>query len=385
MAVKRKDNKGRVLKDGESQRTDGRYMYRYTDFFGNRKTIYAKDLNELRKKEKEMQTLIEKDIDISKGNVSFTQYAEEWLKTKYNIKEATKTSYNDGIKIVSQHQLGRLPINKIKPVHIKGFLVWMVENGAKYGTIRQRYTLIKTIFKDAASQMIIERNPCVIKLRDIMKPNDKQIKFLTQNEEEMFLQFLNQHEEGKKYYLPIFFLINTGLRFGEFSGLTWDDIDLTNGFITINHQLMRVAGKKKMGKIVDTKTKASHRTIYISPKLCNMLKEHKNNRPKIEPIVDGYSGFVFLSPTSQLCINSVFNSKLRYLRNEYIKTTNNQLCELTAHVFRHTYCTRLIEKGVSIKTVQYLMGHSDISTTLNIYTHIDQKIVQEEMLKVFVE
>lgn len=376
MAVRRKDSNNKVLRAGESQRADGRYVYRYSDVTGKRHSIYAKDLNELRIKENEVQFKLNHKLDLVNGNVSLYDYADNWLNMKHNVCDNTKHTYRAILKSLKETELGNMILSEIKPTHIKNYLNDLVLEGTSYGYIHLKYTLIKLVFADAVVCEVIKTSPCSIKLSSIVKRDKKKNKFLTKREEEELLEFVKYDYDFSRYYLMIYFMLNTGLRIGEVGGLTWNDIDFKDGSIQISRQVLSI---DKVVRVTAPKSESANRTIYISEQLSSMLAEHKKRPRKIEPILDGYSGFVFLTPNNQPFFSIRFDNILLNLERKYKKETGNDITHLTPHVFRHTYCSRLIEKNIPPKIVQYIMGHSDITTTMDIYAHLEQQTIREKM------
>ena len=376
MATKRKDSKNKVLRNGESQRSDGRYVYRYTDALGNRHSVYAKDLNELRNKENEVETYLKEKLDMAQGNVTLHQYAKDWLEMKHNVSDNTMNTYRVLLGHLEETELGHMKVAEIRAYNIKDYLNTLVLENNSYGYIHLKYTFIRLVFADAVTCGAILTSPCNIKLSSIVKRGKKQEKYLTKREEKNLWEYIKSDDTYQKYYLMIYLMLNTGLRIGEVSGLTWNDIDFREGSIKITHQIIRL--DKKL-RVTDPKSDSANRTVYISDELCSMLQEHKKIPRKIEPMIDGYTGFVFLSKTNEPFYAINFDNILRALQHKYEKATGNSIIHLSAHLFRHTYCSRLVEKNVPPKIVQYIMGHSDITTTMDVYAHLEQNTVKEKI------
>lgn len=379
MATRRKDSKGKVLREGESERKDGRYVYRYTDVLGKRHCIYATNLNELRDKEKDVQANSNLMLDV--GNMKFCDYIKDWIEMRPNNKYNTLRAYNNSLGFISQKELGNMRIKDITTFHIKHFCLNLVNEGYKHETIKQRYNFMRMIFEDAVENKVIKENPCSFKLKMISRPEEKEVKFLTKAEEEVFMNFCKSDMVGKRYYFLFKFLLNTGVRFGECAGLTWNDVDCKEKTITISRQLM---GQTRSGfTLTEPKTPNSNRIIYLSNEFFEELMEYKKSpRPKIEPILEGHSNFIFLSTNGGFLYNANVNTVLKKLQLNCEKQTQIKLPILTVHLFRHTFCSRLIEQDVPVKVVQYTMGHSNISTTMNIYTHLELDTIKENMQKI---
>lgn len=212
---------------------------------------------------------------------------------------------------------------------------------------------------------------------------------ITRDEERKFLKFVAEDKHFSKYYDGIFILFKTGMRISEFCGLTLADIDLKARTIRINHQLQR-ARDGHLYVIDDnirrpeTKTPAGMRTIPMTDEVYDVFARVIKARkaPKVEPIVDGYTGFLFFTTWNGKTRPSVAMDWEHYFNHivaKYNKIYKIQMPNVTPHVCRHTYCSNMARSGMNPKTLQYLMGHSDISVTLNTYTHLSLEDAQQEI------
>jgi integrase len=180
----------------------------------------------------------------------------------------------------------------------------------------------------------------------------------------------------------VIILLETGLRVSELCGLTLDDVDFENRKIKVERQLCHYDGAKTMES---PKSKAGYRSIPMTDNVFESLQSVVKNRPVLdtEPVVDGVSGFVFLTvrkvPFFRNTIEQIFRILMKLYREEYPESA---MPSVTPHVLRHTFCTNLIKAGLDVKSVQYLMGHSDAQTTLNVYTHTNYESVAEKMRKI---
>ena len=187
-----------------------------------------------------------------------------------------------------------------------------------------------------------------------------------------------------KYYDEFVVLLNTGMRVSEFCGLTSKDLDFNNRKINVDHQLVRERNGKYY--VEKTKTQAGCRFIPMTNEVFQSLKRIIENRPKlkIEPFVDGYTGFILVDKNGNPKIALHIENEIRWSLKKYKKLfPNKPPIIVTPHVLRHTFCTNMINAGMDAKKLQYLMGHSDVSTTLNIYTHMGYEKASEQMLKIY--
>lgn len=225
---------------------------------------------------------------------------------------------------------------------------------------------------------IIRRNPFDFKLNMLTNNREKR-KALSEEEEREFFSYLKEDDMYSDWYDIVIFLRLTGLRISEALGLTWTkDIDLQERKITVDHQLLQnSSGDLYISK---PKTDSGIRTLYITNELMEVLVRLKK-RKKTTMIVDGYGGFLFAdrngNPKHAIQVERIF----RKIVKKYFEDTGKKI-KLTPHVLRHTYFTRMAEKGLSPKALQYIMGHSNINETLNVYTHFGFENIKEEIKKI---
>lgn len=176
-------------------------------------------------------------------------------------------------------------------------------------------------------------------------------------------------------------MIETGLRIGELTGLTLKDIDWKNNRIIINHQLQVQAGRKSL-YIETTKTEDGVRNIPLTPRAKEALENIIRNRnPKNIPeqVVDGYVGFLFLTRNGLPRHVFHYDEVFRNCVDKYNRTHALQLPNITPHILRHTFCTNCINAGMSVKSVQYLMGHATSAMTLDVYADSNMDKVSQDM------
>lgn len=136
--------------------------------------------------------------------------------------------------------------------------------------------------------------------------------------------------------------------------------------------------------IEETKTNAGTRVLPLSDDVYDCFKRilAKRNPPKIEPVIDGYSGFLFFDKERKPMVAMHWEKYFQHAVDKYNRTYKVQIPKITPHVCRHTYCSNMAKSGMNPKTLQYLMGHSDIGVTLNTYTHLKLEDAQKEVNKI---
>lgn len=384
---RRKDNKGRVLQKGESRRKDGRYVYQYSDIYGKRKSIYANTLSDLRKKEKKINRDLDDNIDTVGAEITLNEQFDKYISLKTQIRNSTKQNYIDLWNgNLRENALGNKRLCDIKKSDILRFYNSLSERGLKYSTIKSFNCMVSPCLDLAVDDDIIRKNPCVGCLGEFNNDSAERIS-LTLQEQEEFLGFIRQSKVYSVHYPLIIFMIGTAVRCGEAIGLTWDDVDFENKEVNINHQLIYKKSGGIYGFYADNpKTDSGARTIPMTIEVFKALIEQKKNqlskgwRTNVE--IDGYRDFVFSTKNRNPVMPSAVNNLLLNIVNKYNSTVGEmELPHISAHNLRHTGCTRMAEAGIDPKVLQYIMGHSKISVTMEVYNHISTERNRKEMGK----
>lgn len=239
MSGKRKDNKGRVLRTGESQRKDLKYQYRYTDVTGKRKTVYADDLQALRKKEQKIERDIQDGILYSEGTITVIALLERYIALRQGVRHATKVGYNFVLNLVKKEDFGHRPINTIKTSDAKLWFMKLQKDGRGYSTITSVRGVVKPAFQMACDEDIIRKNPFTFSLAGVVVNDSKKRVALTPEQQEIFMSFIKEDPHYSRYYDEFNVLLGTGMRVSEFCGLTMDDLDFANRKIRVERQLIR--------------------------------------------------------------------------------------------------------------------------------------------------
>lgn len=281
MSEKRRDNRNRILREGEYQRTDGRYRYRYIDEDGKEKNVYSWRLDKndptprgkkrelsLREKEKQIQADLFDHIVTRGGNYTVVELVEKQTSLKTGVGHNTKAGYKTVINVLNREAFGKQRIDKIRLSDAKAWLIKLQQvDGRGYSSIHS--------------------------IRGVLRPAFQ---------------------------------------------------------LAVDDDLIRI--------------------------LANRVA------PKIEPMVDGYAGFLFLDKNDKPMVALHWEKYLEHIIEKYNKIYRIQMPKVTPHVCRHTFCSNMAKSGMNPKTLQYIMGHSDISVTLNVYTHVQFDDAQAELLRV---
>jgi len=388
--AKGRDNKGRVLQMGEVQLDSGRYMYRYQTPFGQRKSVYswrltASDPTPAGKKQE--KSLREKIKDIEKQlrletfceDLTVCELVEKYIATKTGVTHSTKTGYKYVQNILAKEPFGQRKIASVKTSDAKIFLINMQKNGRGYSTIHTVRGVLRPAFQMAADDDMIIKNPFQFELHTVVVNDSVKRDALTREQERKFLQFIKEDSHYGQYYDAFFILFKTGLRISEFCGLTIKDVDFKNNVLKVNHQLQRTSDMKYI--CGPTKTENGVRDIPMKPDVVAAFKRIIKNRPKpkVEPVVDGYVGFLFLDKNGKPRVALHWEKYFQLSVEKYNSIYKVQMPKITPHVCRHTCCTNLAKSGMNPKVLQYIMGHGDISVTLDTYTHMKAEDAWDEM------
>lgn len=358
MSEKRRDNKGRILRTGESQRKDGRYAYKYIDAFGKQQFVYSwklvatdktpagkRELPALRDKIKEISRDLEDGIDTIGKKMTVCQLYAKQNGLRKNVKHGTKKGRDYLMGLLQDDPFGMKSIDAVKQSDAKEWAIRMSEKGFAFQTISN----FKRSLKAA----------------------------LTAKQEESLLAFMEQDTVYRKYRDEVIILLGTGLRISEFCGLT-TALDFKNRQINVDHQLLRDAD---IGYYIETpKTKNGIRQIPMSEEVYQALKRVLKNRGNAAPFsVEGYKNFLFLKNDGMPKVSANYDSMLKGLVKKYNKQNKEQLPNITPHILRHTFCTRLANAGMNPKALQYIMGHANITMALNYYAHATYDSAKAEM------
>lgn len=379
----RKDSKGRVLKQGESERKDGRYSYRYIGLDGKRREAYASSLNELRVKEK--QILKELDAGIVIEDTTLNEYFDRYMNTKKELRATTVTDYlNVYDKHVRDSWLGRKRVRDIRKSDILLFYKEKLDTLSD-GTVLTLSALISPTLELAVDDNVILKNPAKGCSKMLTKGAPRSA--VPESDLSEFLDYAKGLNHRSEFLLVVNLLLGTGLRVSEALGLTWDDVDLSNGTISVNKQLLYLSRKGvntlHIGK---PKTNSGYRIVPLPIELLKSLKRHKDATyfSSICTKLDGYSGFVFHTEKNTPMLYASINDYLNQVVKSYNKTHDNKIGHISCHLLRHTFCTRMARLGMNPHALQYIMGHNNFAITSKYYISNDYEFASEEFSRVCV-
>lgn len=392
---KRKDKDRIVLRKGESQRKDGNYDYRWTTRDGKRHSVYAKTLEELRAKEEEILRDKCDGIKTEARYVTINDVFEVWKQLKRGLKDNTFQNYKYMYEQFVKLDFGNTRVSQLKKSDVKRFYNMLADERAlKVSTIDSIHTVLHQVLDMAVDDAYLRNNPSDNVLKELKQAHNfdtEKRKALTVAEQELFLDFLRKKHQYNHWY-PIFaVMVGTGLRVGEVTGLRWCDIDLKENLIDVNHTLVYYnhAENGCYFNINTPKTKAGVRNVpmleFVKQAFIEERKYQMANGIRCNVKIDGYTDFIFVNRFGAAQHQGTLNKALRRIIrdcNDEVLERNEEnpvlLPRFSCHSLRHTFTTRMCEAGVNIKVIQDALGHSDISTTLNIYADVTKELKKKE-------
>lgn len=390
----RRDSKHRVLRRGESIRQDGRYQFKY-HVNGKAHFVYSwrleptdklpvgkKPCLSLRELEKQIGYDLDNRFDPVGKNITVNELVDRYLATKTGVKYNTQMNYNFVKNILKTHPFGDTKISRVKTSDAKLFLIKLQqEDGRGYSSVKTIRGVLRPAFQMAVDDDVLNKNPFGFQLAGVVVNDSVTREAITKEQMNKFLKFIHDDNVYCKYYEVIYILFHTGMRISEFCGLTISDIDLENNIVNIDHQLQRTSDMKYI--LDTTKTDAGTRKLPITQDVADCFRAILEDRkkPKYEKMIKGHTGFLFLDKNGNPEVAMHWQHRLNHMVKRYNDIYRVQMPNITPHVCRHTYCSNMAKSGMNPKTLQYLMGHSDISVTMNTYTHWGLEDAADELRK----
>lgn len=372
------------------------YEYKYQDARGRRKTVYSwkltpadrvpagkRDDISLREKIKQIQKDLNSNITPDGGDFTVLELVEKYISQKTGVRHNTRSNYNFVVNVIKKEAFGQKRIDKIKVSDAKEWLIKMQQvDGRGYSSIHTIRGVVRPAFQMAVDDDLLVKNLFEFQLNTVVVNDSVTREAITRQQERDFLKFVENDKHFCKYYDGIYILFKTGLRISEFVGLTKKNLDFENNRIIVDYQLQRTRDMKYV--IEDTKTESGERMVPMTPEVKEAFQRILTNRknPKVEPMVDGYRGFLFLDKNGRPMVALHWEKYFQHIREKYNNIYKVQMPKVTPHVCRHTFCSNMAKSGMNPKTLQYIMGHSEIGVTLNTYTHLGYEDAEEEMQKI---
>lgn len=338
-----------------------------------------------------------------KKSPTMNEMYQEWIEGKSGLKEITLYKYTYLYEKFIEPHFGEREVGSLKRKEFSDFYAFLAEERKlKPGTIRNYHNIIRQILQYAVDEEILKKNPSDGAWNAVDKSNWMRMSkrhALSVEEQTSLISFLNEDETCRRWLPSVQTMLGTGLRVGEFTGLRWCDVDMENGVIDINHNLGRVFRKEQTKDdgcqrteyhyrlyVGPPKTLESRRRIPMIPSVRKALEMEREiqerDSVRCRVSIDGYTDFIFLNSAGGVQTADALNKAFDRIRERHNRQNREVvLPRFSCHTMRHTFATRMYETGASLKTIQALMGHSDIRITMNVYAEATVSHKKQEMQK----
>jgi integrase len=343
------------------QRADGRWVARLNLPDGSRKTYYGTTQKEAAAKLKEAKKDLDDGVDLNAEKLTVAQYLDKWLASsvKPSVKPKTYEGYESICRVRVAPKIGTKKLAKLTALDLQALYTDLAESGLSPRSVHHTHRVLHRAFVQAVRWRLIPRNPC----DGVQGPRATraEMKVWTPEEADAFLVATRDHRMHALYVLAL----STGMRQGELLGLKWADIDFAAGTLALRRSLQWQRGNGYA--FVEPKTARSRRSIHLSQKAVAALRAHKDRQAwdrKTAGAEWGEHDLVFCNAVGGPLCPSHQTAAFK------VAATAAKLPALRFHDMRHTCATILLAKGVHVKLVSEMLGHSTITLTLDTYSHL---------------
>jgi integrase len=363
------DKDVKKLPPGITIRPDGRYMGRFR-FDGERYTVYDLELKEVKRKLADLKYEVEHGLFAKQENITVSGWFDIWIKEykEPTVKRGTVGVYRDNFNSYLKDTIGKKKLKDIRPEHIQKIYNDLNKKGYSRNTIELVSVVLSGMYKQALKNKIIRENP--VPLATLPKAEEhKEPRVMTVIEQKQFLEY------AKDSYLHDMFelALSTGMRSGELRGLEWKNVDFKNKVIHVLRTLVYVNNDY----LLDTpKTASSRRDIPMLDNVVVLFKQSKKKQAEDRLLLgdkwrakEGLDNLVFTTETGYPINRDMLKQEVNRVIDN-IHKDKLKFDHITPHTFRHTFATRCIENGMSPQVLKTLLGHSKLSMTMDLYSHV---------------
>lgn len=349
---------------GISRRKDGRYeatiVLGRKDGRAVRKSLYGRTKKEVQEKLLKAQQSLVQGMPLPDGRQTVGQFLDRWLldSVAHSVRPRTYASYRQMIRLHVDDDVRRLPLVKLTPQHVQALLNAKTREGLSPRSVQYLRAILRRALAQAVRWGVVARNAAA--LSDSPRVERARFEPFSPEEARAFLAAVRGNRLEALYTVAT----ALGLRQGEALGLRWQDIDFSHGTLRVVTQLQRIDGKLTL---VEPKTRESRRTVSLPAVAVRSLHEHRVRQLE-ERLSAGERwqdhGLVFCtSRGTPICAVNLSREYHRLLARHEIR-------RIRFHDLRHTCATLLLVQGVDPRVIMDLLGHSQISTTMDIYAHV---------------
>ena len=364
-------------------RKDGRWEAQYSvrrqpDGKMVRRSLYAKTRQEVQEKLQMVLASINMDEYIEPSRITVGEWLNQWLRM-YCLtlkKNSTCTGYEDEINLHINPFLGPIRLQELRPQQVQIAVNTLVQQGKAPATVRKAHAILHAALRRAVIDQLIRHNPSDFTVLPKMERRD--IRYLTATEQKRFIEHLPDCSTGRALY----FILGTGIRAGELSGLRWSDVQddrfTIRQTVRRNRDFSEDALTRTRLEYGTPKSNAGHRTIPLTTRMQKLIQEQRRE----QTATCQAKGEEWNDNDLVFCTEIGTPYEVRNLGRFLHRTLEKAgLYPMGVHSLRHTFATRAIESGMDVRTLSEILGHSQVSLTLQLYAHSSMETKQKEMEK----